>query len=123
MPTSASLVYDGDCAFCSSSARALLRWAPATAAVIPWQRADLAELDLTPAQCDAAIQWVDGAEHLQGAAAIAAYLRSGRAPHRVVGQLLGSRPGLVVAEPAYRWVAGHRHLLPGGTPACKLPDA
>jgi hypothetical protein len=29
----------------------------------------------------------------------------------------------VAAWPAYKWVAGHRHLLPGGTAACSLPQA
>ena len=32
--------------------------------------------------------------------------------------------GLVrlMAWPAYRWIADHRHLLPGGTAACSLPQ-
>ena len=115
-----TLVYDGDCAFCSSAARWLVRWAPSKGAVVPWQRADLPGLGLTPEQCDAAIQWVAAGPHAEGASAVAAYLRTSR-PWRVVGRLLGSRLGLLVADPAYRWVARNRHRLPGGTPACRLP--
>ena len=114
------LVFDGDCAFCSSSARWLQRWVPSPAAVVPWQRTDLPALGLSAAQCEEAVQWVSGPDHAAGASAIAAYLRSGRPWWRVVGVLLGSRPGLLVADPAYRWVARNRHRLPGGTPACRL---
>ncbi|MGA9748696.1 MAG: DCC1-like thiol-disulfide oxidoreductase family protein [Nocardioides sp.] len=117
-----TLVFDGDCAFCSTSARWLVRWAPTTASVVPWQRTDLAALGLTADQCTDAVQWVDGDRHASGAAAIAAHLRSSRVWWRIVGRALGSRAGLVVAEPAYRWVARNRYRLPGGTPACRLDD-
>lgn len=40
------LVFDGDCAFCTSSARLLARIAPA-AEMVAWQQIDLAELGLT----------------------------------------------------------------------------
>jgi predicted DCC family thiol-disulfide oxidoreductase YuxK len=119
----ATLVYDGDCAFCSTSARFLVRWVHADAEVVPWQLTDLAPLGLTPEECDTAVQWVDGGVHRSGAAAFAAYLREGALPWRIAGRLVGSRAGLLLAEPAYRWVARNRHRLPGGTPACKMPDA
>ena len=44
------LVYDGDCAFCSTSARFAARWlrrSPADYAIEPWQRLDLVALGLT----------------------------------------------------------------------------
>ena len=44
------LVFDGDCAFCSTSARFVserLRRSPADYAVEPWQRLDLDALGLT----------------------------------------------------------------------------
>lgn len=120
---SAVFVFDGDCAFCSSSVRLMQRWAPSAALVVPWQQADLTAYDLGEEECTEAAQWVDGTVRRQGAAAFAAYLRSSRPWWRVVGRVLGSRPVLLVAEPVYRWVAANRYRLPGGTPACRLPDA
>jgi predicted DCC family thiol-disulfide oxidoreductase YuxK len=133
----AIFLYDGDCALCSSCARFIERRIPTGARVEPWQFVDIESLGLTPAQCEDAVQWVAagaagrrdtsaGAEAtaaLAGAEAIAALLRSSSRPvWRGLGRLLGSRAGLLVAWPVYRWVSRHRHRLPGGTPACAVPD-
>ena len=118
--TRGTFVFDGDCAFCSSSARFLVRAAPSDATVVAWQRTDLDALDLSPDVCGQAVQWVAGDRRSAGAAAIADYLRSSRPWWRLAGVLLGSRPGLLLAVPVYGWVARHRHRLPGGTPACRL---
>ncbi|WP_262848954.1 thiol-disulfide oxidoreductase DCC family protein [Mumia quercus] len=120
----AVLVFDGDCAFCSSSARWLQRWAPSRRAhVVAWQHADLDALRLTAAQCAEAVQWVDDARQAAGPVAIAAYLRTARRPWPLAGALLGLRPVTALAWPVYRWIAAHRHQLPGGTPQCALPSA
>ena len=116
------LVFDGDCAFCTSSARVVagrLRRSPADFAVEPWQHLDLAALGLTEARCVEAVQWVgaDG-EVAGGEAAIGRALLASRPWVRPVGALL-LLPGVrAVAGVVYRWVARHRHRLPGGTPAC-----
>ncbi|MGL6234109.1 MAG: thiol-disulfide oxidoreductase DCC family protein [Segniliparus sp.] len=39
---------------------------------------------------------------------------------RVLGRALRVRPLGRVAERAYRWVAGHRYMLPGSTAACAV---
>lgn len=128
MTTSGSLpilIFDGDCGFCTTSARFLARWVvgnrPAT--ISPWQLADLAGLGLTPDQCRAAVQWVgEDAQVSSGHLAIAAALRSGHPLWRPLGTLLVA-PGLSwLAGRLYEWVAAHRYALPGGTPACR-PDA
>jgi predicted DCC family thiol-disulfide oxidoreductase YuxK len=144
----AVFVFDGDCGFCSSSARFLQRWVRPAVPVEPWQRLDLAALGLTRAQCQDAVQLTAqprpfrgsgspalanpagtgepgglpaGTAVLTGPAAIAAVLRIGLWPWRPVGWLLGLRPMQTVAWPLYRWVARHRHQLPGGSAACALP--
>ena len=118
------LVFDGDCAFCTTSARFLARRVIAgrPVTVAPWQHLDLAGLRLTPDQCQTAVQWVDAdAEVLSGHTAIAAALRAGHPVWRPLGALLVA-PGLSwLAKRLYSWVSSHRHALPGGTPACR-PD-
>jgi predicted DCC family thiol-disulfide oxidoreductase YuxK len=116
------LVFDGDCAFCSTSARLLadhVRRSPADFAVEPWQLLDLADLGLTPEECDASVQWVgaDGAhEHAEGAVGRA--LLASRWWARPLGALV-LVPGIrQLAGVVYRWVSRNRHRLPGGTPAC-----
>ena len=118
-----TFLYDGDCAFCSSCARFLQRRVPTPAAIEAWQLSDLARLGVTAEQCDAAVQWIAGTEVGAGPVAIAALLRSSTRAWRWVGSVLGTRPALAVAWPAYRWVARNRHRMPGGTAACALPAA
>jgi predicted DCC family thiol-disulfide oxidoreductase YuxK len=112
------LVYDGDCAFCTTCAGLLERIGP-DAEIVPWQFADLAELGITEAQAIDAVQWVrtDGAVR-SGHEAIAAVLGSAGPPWRIVGRTL-LLPGISwLAARAYRLVADNRYRLPGSTPAC-----
>jgi predicted DCC family thiol-disulfide oxidoreductase YuxK len=125
--TPGTLVFDGDCAFCSTSARLLRRWVPSRAELVPWQFADLPLLGLTRTECTEAVQWVGaGDDRAAGAAAVARFLQEAR-PHRsgrywrLAGRLLGTRPAIAVARPVYAWVARNRHRLPGGSPACATP--
>jgi predicted DCC family thiol-disulfide oxidoreductase YuxK len=117
-------VYDGDCAFCTSCARFVERRIPSRADVVPWQFADLDALGLTRAQAEAAEQWVgtDGTV-ASGPDAIALLLRDAGRLWGVPGRALQTRALRSAAWPVYRWIAGHRHLLPGGTAACSLPQA
>lgn len=121
---SPTFVYDGDCAFCTSCARFIERRIPSRATVVPWQRADLGRLGLTTEQCTQAVQWV-GADGTAAAGpdAIALLLRDAGRWWQVAGGALQAAPVRTVAWPAYRWVADHRHLMPGGTAACALPPA
>ncbi|WP_328461386.1 DUF393 domain-containing protein [Actinoplanes sp. NBC_00393] len=118
-----TFVYDGDCSFCTSCAQFIERRIPTRATVIPWQFADLPALGLTVEQCEAAVQWVgtDGAT-AAGPDAIALLLRDAGRIWSVAGSALGLRPIRAAAWPAYQWVADHRHLMPGGTAACAVPQ-
>lgn len=114
----ATVVYDGDCAFCTRSAAWLARQAGGSLVVVPWQRADLAGWGLTEAQCRAAVQLVGPSGRASGGQAVAGALRHCRAPLAAAGALLSWRPLRPVVEGAYRLVAANRHRLPGGTAAC-----
>ncbi len=118
-----TFVYDGDCAFCTSCARFIERRIPSRATVVPWQFADLGALGLTVEQCETAVQWVGVDSHVaSGPDAIALLLRDAGRMWLPAGWLLQLPPARAVAWPAYRWVARHRHLMPGGTAACALPQ-
>ena len=119
-----TIVYDGDCSFCTSCATFIERRIPSRAEVVPWQFADLDALGLTLEQVEQAVQWVgaDGAV-ASGPDAIALLLRDAGRLWQLPGTALQLPPVRLAAWPAYRWVANHRHLLPGGTAACSLPQA
>ena len=94
------LLYDGDCAFCTTCAQLVEKRIRADADVVAWQFADLAALGVTAEQA-------------------AMLCRAGRIWRIAGGVLL--LPGISwPAARVYRLVAANRHRLPGGTPACKL---
>lgn len=114
------LLYDGDCAFCTTCALLLERRIRPGADVVPWQLADLAELGVTAEQATEAVQWVgaDGGVRA-GHEAIAAMLGTAGRLWRLLGSLL-LLPGVSwVAARVYALVAANRYRLPGGTPACR----
>jgi predicted DCC family thiol-disulfide oxidoreductase YuxK len=119
-------VYDGDCAFCSSSARALRRFVdPARSyAIEPYQFLDLTAYGLTGEECawEAKFVRADGSVH-GGHRSVAEALRHGRAVCRPLGALMTLPVVDGLAARAYRWVADHRSRLPGGTPTCSITPA
>jgi predicted DCC family thiol-disulfide oxidoreductase YuxK len=114
-----TLLFDGDCGFCTSSARWLERHVPSAAIVQPWQRADLDRIGVTEQACRDAVQWVDEDRRSSGPVAFADYARTSTRGWRLIGRLVGSRPGLAVGWPVYRWVSRNRGRLPGGPPECQ----
>jgi len=121
------LVFDGDCGICTTLAGVVerhVRRRPADFEVVPFQRADLGALGLTEAACVEALQWVAVDGRVRSAQdAVAAVLLAGRLWQRPFGVVLLA-PGVNwLAGVVYRWVAANRHRLPGGTPACSMPDA
>lgn len=117
------LIFDGDCAFCTTTARAWQRWLHLEH-VEPWQFLDLEPLGVTREQCLQAVQWVDEAGDVASAEhAVVAALRHAGGAWGVIGRLI-NLPGIrQLAGVVYRLVAKYRHRLPGGTPACKLPGS
>ena len=114
------LLFDGDCAFCTSCVRLVERRIRPDAEIVAWQFADLTELGVSEDEAADAVQWVqaDGAVR-SGHEAIAAMLGTSGPAWRLAGRVL-LLPGISwAAAQAYRLVATNRHRLPGGTPACQ----
>lgn len=115
------LIFDGDCAFCSSSARVLRKITRDKIAVTPYQYLNLSELGLSEDQTSKAVYYVTQIETYSAAKAIARCLMDSRTPWAVAGFLMNIPVVISVAELVYAWVAKNRHRLPGGTPECSLP--
>lgn len=118
------LVYDGDCAFCTSSVRFAERRLRPRCEATPWQFADLARLGVDRRRAEHEVLWVTPAGSVYGGAqAVARLLMSARGGWPVVGALLTLPPMRWAAHAAYRLIARNRHRLPGGTAACALPSS
>lgn len=114
------LVYDGDCAFCTSSVRVLEKIGPG-AEMVAWQQTDLDALGLTEESAAAAVQWVEGDGTIRsGHEAIAAALRSAGGIWALAGRAILLPEISPIAAGAYQLIAENRHRLPGGTPACAV---
>ena len=117
------LVFDGDCGFCTSSARWLARRLSGSGSVdarlVPWQDTDLEALGTDAARARREVLWAPPeGDVLGGAQAVAGWLRHSGQPWTTAGRVM-DWPGVrVIASRAYRLVADHRDKLPGGTPAC-----
>jgi predicted DCC family thiol-disulfide oxidoreductase YuxK len=120
------LVYDGDCAFCTSSATwvawRLHRTSGPDAFLVPWQFTDLALLGTTAERAQTEVLWVEPDGRIAGgAAAFAAWLRLRGGLYGAVGRAMDVPVVRSVAAGVYRVVARNRDKMPGGTPACALP--
>jgi len=117
-------LFDGDCAFCTTCANFVERRIPTGATVTPWQFADLDALGVRQADAEEAVIWVTpDRSTAAGPDAIARLLVDAGSFWRPLGWMLGAAPVRWLAWPVYRWVARNRHRMPGGTPACSLPQA
>ena len=124
------LLFDGDCAFCSSSVRFAERnLSPSLWQAVPFQFADLEALSMftdgqvTEERAVHEVLWITPNRRVYGGAQAAAQLllRSRRPLWSTLGALLTLPPVRPVAAAVYRWVAANRYRLPGGTAACALP--
>jgi predicted DCC family thiol-disulfide oxidoreductase YuxK len=116
------LVFDGDCAFCTTWVNRLREWLPRPPAAVPWQWSDLDAMGLTTRDVTDFAWYLTKRHSFAGALAFAAILRDQpRVALRFAGHLLATPPFSIVAALGYNAIAKYRHLLPGGTPACALP--
>jgi predicted DCC family thiol-disulfide oxidoreductase YuxK len=116
------LVYDGDCAFCTTSARFIERRIPVSAEIVAWQLTDLDALGTTAERAQRELLWVPTSGQVVGGAdAVTALLVDSGGWWRLLGRAAQSPPLHWIAGAMYRLVATNRQRLPGGTPACALP--
>lgn len=117
------LIFDGDCAFCSSSARLLRKMTKNKIAIEPYQKLDLEALDLSAELTSKAVYFVSGGTRFVAAAAIAQALIESKTPWALAGWFLNLPVIRNISKPIYYLVAANRHRLPGGTPECQLPQS
>lgn len=114
------LLYDPDCGFCARAAD-WLRARDVRAEIVPLTGAAAAAgVDLGRAAREIPYVGAGGAVSYGARAIGLALATSTHAIWRTIGRALASRPGELLATPAYRWVAANRHRLPGGQPSCRL---
>lgn len=128
-PERVTLIFDGDCGFCTSAVLWLERTLPAMPTSLPFQWAPLDELGLSAEEAAERVWLVttdnSGQLHQHGGY-LAASVILRHQPHlgwRFLGVLLDTPPFSLVAGIVYSLVARFRYLLPGGTPACKMKVA
>jgi predicted DCC family thiol-disulfide oxidoreductase YuxK len=123
------LVFDGDCAFCTSSVQVGERllgtdgWAS-----VPFQFAEMDTLagftsgSATRARAEREVLWITPTGRVYGGADAVAkvLLRTQRLPWNVLGGFMLLPVVRPLAAAVYRLVSANRHRLPGGTPACAL---
>lgn len=116
------LIFDGDCAFCTTWVHRLERWLPIFPDAQPWQWLDLDQYGLTVDDVGRYAWYVTPHRQFAGHLAFSALLRTQRGfAFRFLGWLLATPPFSWVAAVGYAFIAKYRHRLPGGTPACALP--
>jgi len=118
-----TLVFDGDCGFCTASVHVLESWCRPDVRFVPWQMLDLAAHGLTEQQVSKAVQWLPvsaDAPIRSGAAAVARVLLRSRWPWRPIGALMLVPPISWLVAGAYHVISANRYRLPGSTPACAV---
>ena len=118
------LVFDGDCAFCTTWVNRLEALLPLFPTATPWQWLDLDALGLTHDDVTRYAWYLTPTHQYAGHLAGSALLRAQRGfGWRFLGNLIATPPVSWVAALAYHAIATNRHRLPGGTPACAMPPA
>jgi predicted DCC family thiol-disulfide oxidoreductase YuxK len=115
------LVYDGDCGFCTATARWVERRLSDDYRVIPSQQAELAALGLSQEDVARSAWWIgpDGTRW-DDHRSIAAALKAMGAPWAAVGRLMTLGPINPLARSVYRLVANNRYRIrwPGTRSTC-----
>ncbi len=119
-----TLVFDGDCGFCTASAEWIGRRLIRDVRIAPSQILELDALGLSEHDVSHYAWWLDPDRELKarGHRAIGHALRACRGPWPLVGRLILTPPISWLGVPVYRLIARFRGRLPGATAACKRPQ-
>ena len=115
---SGTLIYDGDCGFCTATARWVERRLSDDYQVVPSHQTDLAALGLTDDDVARSAWWIDSdGTRFDEHQCIAKGLRAMRSPWPALGRLLTLGPISLLARGVYRLVANNRYRIrwPGTT--------
>jgi predicted DCC family thiol-disulfide oxidoreductase YuxK len=116
-----TLIFDGDCGFCTTSANFIVKESKPKVTAIPYQWAALQKFGLTIQETEKKVYLNVSGKNYSGHKAVAKLLRM--QPNyflKVLGTLAVVPPFTWVGAGIYWLTAKYRHKLPGGTPACKL---
>jgi predicted DCC family thiol-disulfide oxidoreductase YuxK len=113
------LVYDGDCAFCTLWVNRLKSWLPLFPAAVTSQSINPDVYGFSGDDVARYAWYITPTHQHAGHLAASALLRAQpRFGLRLLGWLVATPPISWVAALVYRFVAGFRHRLPGGTATC-----
>lgn len=121
------LIFDGDCAFCTSAVQRLEKSMERFPRAVPWQHIDFADYGLSLEDVTESAWIVDtrAPQRLWGRGDLASAMLRGQRSFalRWLGHM-SALPGVrQLSSVIYGQISKHRHQLPGGTPACALPRA
>ena len=111
------VLFDGRCGFCTWSVHVARKYVRPRAQFLAYQSVDLDQFPVSREECEAAVQFVDGAKVSSGALAVGRILGVGVGMWPQVGRVVSAPAVLPVSERVYRFVARHRGRLWGVTPA------
>ncbi len=116
-----TLIYDGDCAFCTRC----VVWGAANLSAFPnpvaFQSLQPENYGLTDADVRKAVWVISGATVLSGARAVAWILKGQKSVGwRWFGNFIDWCPIRPISSLVYRIVARNRHRMPGASTECKM---
>lgn len=117
----AIVIYDGDCAFCSSAARFAQRRVAPNLNYSPYQLTELTKYGITTEQAKSSLKFVKAnGEVLSANFAVSQIMRNGNKFWRMLSVITTLPIIRSLAALGYKVTAKYRHKLPGGTPTCKM---
>lgn len=116
------LIFDGDCAICSTSARLLKKITKGRISIKPYQHLELEQYGLTSELTSKAVYYISGEKRYIAAEAMGQVLIDSKTIWAVAGAFIKLPLVKILAKKVYYLIAANRHRLPGGTPECQLTD-